>query len=135
MCCYVSSQGDDTPDVMPELEQDAAADSAVYAALCSLQLALIRQTGVGTLVSAGRTDHDLETRIAETECAVAEAFERFNRALCTQARGEPYRLLEASHGGVARSMRFRLKQNRTVAQIETRATRQAGYPALGTEAL
>lgn len=134
MCCYLSSAGDNEPDVMPEIEEGAAADSAVYAALCNLQLALTRQIGVGSAITRGRIDHDLDERITKTDRAVAEAFEHYNRALCTQARGEPYRLLEASHGGVARSMRFRLKQNRTVAQIEARATRQAGYPALGTGA-
>lgn len=128
---YLSTAGDDAPDSIAELDRCVELDNAVFMAIADLQLALIRQTGIGTLIAAGGTRQDLDARIVEVDRAVTEAFERYNRALCTQARGEPYRLLEASHGGVARSMRFRLAQNRTVASIEAHALRQ---PRLTAEA-
>lgn len=122
--CYLSTAGDGDPDIIVDNERSAEADSTVYVALTGLQLALIRQAAVGTLIAAGRTDHDLDARIVEAERGVAEAMDCYSRALCSQARGEPYRLLEAARGGVARSMRFRLAQNRTVASIEAHALRQ-----------
>jgi hypothetical protein len=121
--CYLSSEGDDAPDMVAETVRSASAGGVVYLALCDLQVALLQQVGVARTIASGRTDADLDKRIVDAERGVAEAFDAYNRALCTQARGEPYRLLEASHGGVARSMRFRLAQNRTVAQIEARASR------------
>jgi len=124
MCCYISSAGDDAPDVVAETKRSAAVDSAVMLKLCDLQVALLHQAGVARTIAAGGTDADLDKRITEAERGVAEAYDAYNRALCTQARGEPYRLLEASHGGVARSMHFRLAQNRTVARIEARTSRQ-----------
>jgi hypothetical protein len=123
--CYLSSEADDSPDVVAETERSACADGAVMQTLCDLQLALLHQAGVARTIAAGRTDADLDQHIVEAERRVAEAFDAYNIALCTQARGERYRRLEASHGGVARSMRFRLAQNRTVAQIEARTCRQA----------
>ncbi|MFB0491987.1 hypothetical protein ABIE45_004573 [Methylobacterium sp. OAE515] len=130
MCCYISSPSDNEPDAVAEVQRSASAGGVVYLALCDLQVALLQQVGVARTIAAGRTDADLDKRIVDAERGVAEAFDAYNRALCTQARGEPYRLLEASHGGVARSMRFRLAQNRTVAQIEARAAR----PVVGISA-
>ena len=124
--CFISSEADDVPSGFDEALRSAVAENVVIRAVHDLHMAEIDRAGVGSLISAGYTDKDLDARLLEAERAVSEARQRLDAAHCRQQRGEAYRLLDASQGGVARSMRFRLAQNRTIASVEAHAAKPFG---------